>query len=56
MIFWVILEGTRFIGLGLDDTQIAALRFFIVGLALILLMVFRPQGMFGKRQEMVLGE
>ena len=56
VIFWVILEGTRFIGLGLDDTQIAALRFFIVGLALILLMVFRPQGMFGKRQEMVLGE
>jgi branched-chain amino acid transport system permease protein len=56
VLFWVVLEGTRFIGFGLDVTQIAALRFFIVGLALILLMVFRPQGMFGKREEMVLGE
>jgi branched-chain amino acid transport system permease protein len=56
VVFWVVLEGTRFIGFGFDDTKIAALRFFIVGLVLILLMVFRPQGMFGKREEMVLGE
>jgi branched-chain amino acid transport system permease protein len=56
VLFWAVLEGTRFIGFGLNVTQIAALRFFIVGLALILLMVFRPQGMFGKREEMVLGE
>ena len=34
----------------------AALRFAIVGLVLILLMAFRPQGMFGKKEEMVLGE
>src|SRR5215213_3549684 len=26
VLFWVIIEGTRFIGLGLDETQIAALR------------------------------
>jgi branched-chain amino acid transport system permease protein len=56
VIFWVILEGTRFIGFGLDETQIASLRFFIAGLLLILLMAFRPQGIFGKREEMVLGE
>jgi branched-chain amino acid transport system permease protein len=56
VLFWVVLEGTRFVGFGLDDVQVAALRFFIVGVALILLMVFRPQGMFGKRQEMVLGD
>jgi branched-chain amino acid transport system permease protein len=56
VLFWVILEGTRFIGFGLSTDEIAALRFFIVGLALILLMVFRPQGMFGKREEMVLGD
>ena len=36
--------------------RITALRFIIVGLALILLMAFRPQGLFGKREEMVLGE
>jgi ABC-type branched-subunit amino acid transport system permease subunit len=32
------------------------LRFFLIGMLLILLMAFRPQGMFGKREEMVLGE
>ena len=39
-----------------DDADTAALRFAIVGLVLILLMAFRPQGMFGKKEEMVLGE
>jgi len=53
---WVILEGTRFIDLPISDTQVASVRFIIVGLALILLMAFRPQGLFGKREEMVLGE
>jgi len=56
VIFWAVLEGTRFIELPISETQIASLRFFIVGLVLILLMAFRPQGMFGKREEMVLGE
>lgn len=56
IIVWTLLEGTRFIELPLDDAEIAALRFMIVGLALIVLMAFRPQGMFGKREEMVLGE
>jgi len=56
IIFWTLLEGLRFIELPLDDAQIAALRFILVGLALILLMVLRPQGIFGKREEMVLGE
>jgi branched-chain amino acid transport system permease protein len=56
LIFWTIFEGMRFIDLPLDEQQIASLRFIIVGLALILLMAFRPQGMFGKKEEMVLGE
>lgn len=56
LILWTLLEGTRFIDLPLDETQVAALRFIIVGLGLILLMAFRPQGMFGKREEMVLGD
>ncbi|MGH2962850.1 MAG: branched-chain amino acid ABC transporter permease [Solirubrobacterales bacterium] len=56
LIFWTIFEGMRFIELPLEEQQIAALRFIIVGLALILLMAFRPQGMFGKKEEMVLGE
>ena len=56
IIMWTILEGTRFIELPISDEHEAALRYIIVGLVLILLMAFRPQGMFGKREEMVLGD
>ena len=56
ILFWSLLEGLRYIDLPLEDAEIAALRFILVGLALILLMAFRPQGIFGKREEMVLGE
>jgi branched-chain amino acid transport system permease protein len=56
VILWTILHGTRFIDLFQDETDQAALRFAIIGLILILLMAFRPQGIFGKREEMVLGE
>ena len=56
IIMWTILEGTRFVDLPLSAEREAAVRFMIVGLVLILLMAFRPQGMFGKKEEMVLGE
>jgi branched-chain amino acid transport system permease protein len=56
LIFWTLLEGLRFIELPLEEQQITAVRFIIVGLALILLMAFRPQGVAGKREEMVLGD
>ena len=36
--------------------KVAALRFMLVGLLLILLMAFRPQGILGNRREMVLGD
>jgi branched-chain amino acid transport system permease protein len=56
IILWTLLEGLRFLELPLSETRISALRFIIVGLMLILLMAFRPQGIFGKREEMVLGD
>ncbi len=56
LILWFVLEGLRFVELPLSETRVAALRFIIVGLILIGLMAFRPQGIFGKREEMVLGE
>ena len=56
IIFWTLLEGMRFLELPLSADKVAALRFIIVGLVLILLMAFRPQGVFGKKEEMVLGE
>lgn len=46
------MEGSRFIGDFLpfvDATQMAAIRFIVVGLALILLLRFRPEGLLGKR-------
>jgi branched-chain amino acid transport system permease protein len=56
LILWTILEGTRFIDLPISAEREAAVRFMIVGLLLIGLMAFRPQGIFGKREEMVLGD
>lgn len=53
---WFVLEATRFVDLPLPAEKVASIRFIIVGLVLILVMVFRPQGLFGKRQEMVLRE
>jgi branched-chain amino acid transport system permease protein len=56
IVMWTILEGSRFIHLPIGADRIAAARFIFVGLVLILLMAFRPQGLFGKREEMVLGD
>lgn len=56
IILYAVLEGLRFLELPFSETQVAALRFIILGLVLIGLMAFRPQGIFGKREEMVLGD
>ena len=55
-IFWAVYEGLRALELPLTSDKDAALRFVLVGLILILLMAFRPQGVIGKKEEMVLGE
>jgi ABC-type branched-subunit amino acid transport system permease subunit len=49
----IILEGTRAVGLPLSDARLASLRYIIVGALLILIVVIRPQGMLGKRSEMM---
>jgi len=56
MVLWTLIESTRYLDIGLSGQQEASLRFMVVGLVLILLMAFRPQGLFGKREEMVIGE
>jgi neutral amino acid transport system permease protein len=38
----------------LDETDVGALRFALVGLGLMLLMIFRPQGILGKREEVLI--
>lgn len=38
----------------MDGPQVGQVRFMLVGIGLALLMVYRPQGIFGSRQEMML--
>jgi branched-chain amino acid transport system permease protein len=38
----------------LGPTDAGAIRFMVVGLALMLLMIFRPQGILGDRKEIAL--
>ena len=54
ILLWFVLEGARFIDLPLSADKVAALRLLIVGLVLVLIMALRPQGILGKREEMVL--
>jgi branched-chain amino acid transport system permease protein len=65
MIFWAIIQFTdNFLREAITEgyipqsvmttTQSAAVRFMLVGLALILLLIFRPQGILGDRKEIAL--
>ncbi|MCL4289370.1 MAG: branched-chain amino acid ABC transporter permease [Thermoleophilia bacterium] len=58
VIFGVIFAGTRFFEFPpftyFGSADRAYLRLIVVGLILIGLMAFRPQGLLGKREEMVL--
>jgi branched-chain amino acid transport system permease protein len=36
----------------LDPAQVGQVRFILIGLALMLLVIFRPQGMFGNKKEL----
>ena len=40
----------------MEGTQVGQVRFMLVGLGLMLLMIFRPQGIFGDREEMALDD
>jgi branched-chain amino acid transport system permease protein len=54
VILMVFLEGSRFARAlipGVSEVQLASVRIAIVGLALILLTLYRPQGIFGERKE-----
>src|SRR3990170_1090898 len=61
MLFWVLLSLTNGIINGLrsadllpfiTSTQSGQIRFIIVGIALMLLVIFRPQGIFGNKKEL----
>ncbi len=65
IIFWAIIQGTdvflrQAIDIGvpvislMNGTQVAIIRFMLVGLLIMLLMIFRPQGILGDRKELAL--
>ena len=58
LVFGVIFAGTRFFDFApfsyFEGAERAYLRLIVIGLILIALVAFRPQGLFGRRQEMVL--
>ncbi len=57
-IFWAYNTVTRFVLpelIPLDDARLGALRVMIIGLLLIILMMWRPQGILGKKEELTLG-
>lgn len=65
MLFWGLLTITDGVLRGLESqgwlpswlmnaSQVGQVRFMLVGLGLALLMVYRPQGLFGSREEMML--
>ncbi len=63
IIFWFLLAGvgellSQMIQAGYIDflsaTDVGSIRFILMGLGLMLLMIFRPQGIFGDRRELAL--
>ncbi len=58
VIFWAYDSVTRFALpaiLPIDDARLGALRIMIIGLLLMVLMIWRPQGILGKKEELTLG-
>jgi neutral amino acid transport system permease protein len=58
VIFWAYDSLTRFIFTNsslIDDSQLGALRVMIIGLILMVLMIWRPQGIMGNKNELSLG-
>jgi branched-chain amino acid transport system permease protein len=57
LVFGAIYAGTRFFDFApfsyLDSAERAYVRLMIIGLVIIGLVLFRPQGLLGKRKEMV---
>jgi ABC-type branched-subunit amino acid transport system permease subunit len=58
VVFGVLFAGTRFFDFApfswFDSAERAYLRLMVIGLAIIGLIVFRPQGVLGRREELVL--
>jgi len=58
IIFWVIISETdklaSLIFENANGQQLAGVRFVLVGLLIMILMIFRPSGLLGKKEELLL--
>ena len=58
IIFWVIISETDRLALlifeNANGQQLAGVRFVLVGLLIMFLMIFRPSGLLGKKEELLL--
>ncbi|NJL22396.1 MAG: branched-chain amino acid ABC transporter permease [Leptolyngbyaceae cyanobacterium SM1_3_5] len=57
-IYWAYQNGSRFVLediVPLTDAQQGAFRIMLIGLLLMVLMMWRPQGILGKKEELTLG-
>ena len=58
VIFWVIISETdrlaSLIFANANGQQLAGVRFLLVGLLIMILMIFRPSGLLGKKEELLL--
>jgi branched-chain amino acid transport system permease protein len=58
LVFGFLFAGTRFLDFAplsyLDSAERAYVRLIVIGLAIVVLVVWRPQGLLGRREEMVL--
>lgn len=50
----IVISGPRLLDFPIDAEKVAALRFVVVGLVIMAVMAFRPQGLFGKKEELYL--
>ena len=53
-VLWIVLEGLRLMELPMSAERLAALRFIIVGVVLVVFVTLRPQGLLGRKEESML--
>ncbi len=58
IVFWVIISETdkiaEIIFENANGQQLAGVRFALVGLLIMFLMIYRPSGLLGKKEELLL--
>jgi len=52
LVLCALTEGLRFLDLPLSAGQVGSLRMILIGLVLVVLSLYRPEGLVGNRAEM----